>query len=37
VHAAYGDDGHPVRVGLDRDGKPTRFVIDFAIVHFAWQ
>ena len=32
----YGDGGYPVHVGLDADGKPTRFVIDFAIVHLAW-
>ena len=23
-------------VGLDRDGKPTQYVMDFAIVHLAW-
>ena len=32
----YGDGGYAVHVGLDGDGKPTRFVIDFAIVHLAW-
>ena len=32
----YGDGGYRVHVGLDADGKPTRFVIDFAIVHLAW-
>ena len=32
----YGDGGYPVHVGLDANGKPTRFVIDFAIVHLAW-
>jgi hypothetical protein len=32
----YGDGGYGVYVGLDRDGKPTRFVIDFAIVHLGW-
>ncbi len=32
----YGDGGYPVHIGLDADGKPTRFVIDFAIVHLAW-
>ena len=32
----YGDGGYPVHVGLGADGKPTRFVIDFAIVHLVW-
>jgi uncharacterized protein DUF4241 len=34
--SGYGDGGYDVYVGLDRDGKPTRFVIDFAIVHLGW-
>jgi hypothetical protein len=34
--SGYGDGGYDVWVGLDRDGKPTRFVIDFAIVHLGW-
>jgi hypothetical protein len=34
--SGYGDGGYGVYVGLDRDGKPTRFVIDFAIVHLGW-
>ena len=32
----YGDGGYPVFVGLDADGKPTRFVIDFLLIHLAW-
>ena len=32
----YGDGGYGVHVGLDADGRPTRFVIDFAIVHLDW-
>lgn len=32
----FGDGGYTVYVGLDRDGKPTRYVIDFAVVHLAW-
>ena len=31
-----GDGGYQVYVGLDADGKPTRFVMDFAIVHLGW-
>ena len=34
--SGHGDGGYDVYVGLDRDGKPTRFVIDFAIVHLGW-
>jgi hypothetical protein len=34
--SGYGDGGYNVYVGLDRDGQPTRFVIDFAIVHLGW-
>jgi hypothetical protein len=32
----YGDGVCNAYVGPDRDGGPTRFVIDFAIVHLAW-
>lgn len=32
----YGDGGYGVYVGLDADARPTRYVIDFAIVHLAW-
>jgi hypothetical protein len=32
----YGDGGYPVYVGLDADGKPTRYVIDFLLIHLAW-
>jgi hypothetical protein len=31
-----GDGGYPVFVGFDRDGEPTRFVIDFLLVHLDW-
>ena len=34
--SGYGDGGYDVYVGLDREGKPTRYVIDFAIVHLGW-
>lgn len=34
--SGYGDGGYDVYVGLDRDDKPTRVVIDFAIVHLDW-
>ena len=34
--SGYGDGGYDVWVGLDADGKATRFVIDFAIVHLGW-
>ena len=34
--SGYGDGGYNVYVGLDRDGKATRYVIDFAIVHLGW-
>ena len=34
--SGYGDGGYDVWVGLDADGKPTRFVIDFTIVHLDW-
>ena len=32
----YGDGAYGVYVGLDADGKPTRYVMDFAIVHLGW-
>lgn len=32
----YGDGGYGVWVGLDAGGKPTRYVMDFAIVHLGW-
>ena len=32
----YGDGGYRVYVGLDKDGSPTQYVIDFAVVHLAW-
>jgi hypothetical protein len=32
----YGDGDYGVYVGLDAEGKPTRYVMDFAIVHLGW-
>ena len=32
----YGDGGYPVFVGLGADGEPTRYVIDFLLIHLAW-
>jgi hypothetical protein len=32
----YGDGGYPVFVGLDAAGRPTRYVIDFQLIHLAW-
>jgi hypothetical protein len=32
----YGDGGYPVYVGLDAGGEPTRYVIDFLVIHLAW-
>lgn len=32
----YGDGGYGMYVGLDEDGRPTRFVLDCAIVHLDW-
>ncbi|MFL5640743.1 MAG: DUF4241 domain-containing protein [Chloroflexota bacterium] len=32
----YGDGRYDVYVGLDANGKPARYVIDFAIVHLVW-
>ena len=34
--SGYGDGVYGVHVGLDADGKPTRYVIDFGVVHLAW-
>ena len=31
-----GDGGYRVYIGLDADGEPTRYVMDFAIVHLGW-
>jgi uncharacterized protein DUF4241 len=30
------DGGYPMRVGLDAAGRPTRFVLDFFVVHLRW-
>ncbi len=34
--SGYGDGTYGVHVGLDADGRPTRYVMDFAIVHLGW-
>ena len=34
--SGFGDGGYPVFVGLDAAGQPTRFVIDFGLVHLDW-
>jgi hypothetical protein len=34
--SGYGDGTYGVYIGLDADGKPTRYVMDFAIVHLGW-
>jgi hypothetical protein len=31
-----GDGGYPVYVGYDADGRPTRVVVDFYLLHLAW-
>jgi hypothetical protein len=31
-----GDGGYGLYIGLDAAGKPTRYVMDFAIVHLGW-
>ncbi len=37
LSSGVGDGGYPVFVGLDQDGRPTRFVIDFMQLHLAWR
>jgi hypothetical protein len=32
----FGDGGYPLYVGLDAAGRPTRFVLDFHVLHLAW-
>jgi hypothetical protein len=34
--SGMGDGGYPVYVGKDAQGKPTRVVIDFLLLHLAW-
>jgi hypothetical protein len=34
--SGYGDGTYGVYIGLDADSKPTRYVMDFAIVHLGW-
>jgi hypothetical protein len=31
-----GDGGYPLLVGLDAEGRPARFVLDFLLIHLAW-
>jgi len=30
------DGGYPLLAGLDREGRPARFVLDFYLLHLAW-
>lgn len=34
--SGVGDGGYPIFAGLDGNGKPTRFVIDFLLLHLGW-
>ena len=34
--SGVGDGGYPVYVGFDAQGKPTRVVVDFYLLHLAW-
>jgi hypothetical protein len=34
--SGFGDGQYEVRVGLDASGRPTRYVIDFGVLHLAW-
>ncbi|HEU5203803.1 MAG TPA: DUF4241 domain-containing protein [Candidatus Limnocylindrales bacterium] len=36
VSSGVGDGGYPVYVGYDADGKPTRVVVDFYLLHLSW-
>ena len=36
VSSGVGDGGYPVYVGYDADGRPTRVVVDFYLLHLAW-
>jgi hypothetical protein len=36
VSSGIGDGGYPVYVGFDAEGKPTRVVVDFLLLHLAW-
>jgi uncharacterized protein DUF4241 len=36
VTSGVGDGGYPVYVGFDAEGKPTRVVVDFLLLHLAW-
>ena len=32
----HGDGGYPLLVGLDGEGRPVRFVLDFYVLHLDW-
>jgi hypothetical protein len=34
--SGIGDGGYPVYVGFDAEGKPTRVVVDFYLLHLGW-
>ena len=36
VSSGIGDGGYPVYVGFDAEGKPTRVVVDFLLLHLDW-
>jgi Protein of unknown function (DUF4241) len=36
VTSGVGDGGYPVYVGFDAQGKPTRVVVDFYLLHLSW-
>ena len=36
VSSGIGDGRYPVYVGYDADGKPTRVVVDFYLLHLSW-
>jgi hypothetical protein len=36
VSSGVGDGGYPVYVGYDADGRPTRVVVDFYLLHLSW-
>jgi len=33
----YGDGGYPLYVGLDADGRPARYVLDFRVLDLSWR
>lgn len=36
VSSGVGDGAYPVYVGFDAEGKPTRVVVDFYLLHLSW-